>query len=268
VAAAVTAECDALDGLADGMINDYKACGFDPASLRCGAANGSTAGECLTDQQVTALHDIFGGARNSRGESLYGSFAYDTGIASAAWRGMHLGTEASPPANAFLGRDTLRMFALTPPDPELDPLAFDFDSGMAATAETAAINDAVSTLHSSFAGRGSKLIVYHGLSDQGMATGALTSWYEALTPQDGDGPQEWARLFLVPGMTHCGGGESTDRFDMLSAIQSWVEQDEAPDRVLASGSSFEGVTRPLCPYPEVARYDGGDPDAAESFTCR
>jgi feruloyl esterase len=101
-----------------------------------------------------------------------------------------------------------------------------------------------------------------------MATGALTQWYEALTPRSSDGPQSWARLFLVPGMTHCGGGASTDRFDMLTAIQAWVENDEAPTRVVAAGNAFDGITRPLCPYPQVARYDGGDPNVEQSFACR
>jgi feruloyl esterase len=75
-------------------------------------------------------------------------------------------------------------------------------------------------------------------------------------------------MFFVPGMTHCGGGQSTDNFDMLTAITSWVEQEQPPGRVVATGNSFPGVTRPLCPYPSVARYEGGDPDSAASFACR
>jgi len=268
VANAVEAQCDALDGLADGMINDFEACGFDPASLACSADRGVEGGQCLSDQQVGALGELFGGARNSRGEPLYGAYTFDTGIAAPAWRSMHLGSEGRAPANASLGADTLRLFAMTPARPDLDPLSFDFDSDMAATAETAAINDAVATLHSTFAGRGGRLIVYHGLSDQSMSAGALTEWYAGLTPRDVAGPQEWARLYFVPGMLHCGGGRATDTFDMLTAIQAWVENDEAPDRVVASGSAFPGVTRPLCPYPLVARYDGGDPDRQESFSCR
>jgi hypothetical protein len=112
------------------------------------------------------------------------------------------------------------------------------------------------------------MIVYHGLSDQAMATGALTDWYDQLTPRDAAGPQAWARLFLAPGMTHCGGGQSTDEFDMLSALQAWVEKGQAPDRVVAKGKAFPGKTRPLCPYPKVARYDGGDADDQRSFACR
>ena len=268
VSNAVLRECDALDGLKDGMINDFKACGFDPAALRCKSKNDADNGQCLSEQQVTGLKDIFGGARNSRGESLYGAYTFDTGIAEPVWRGMHLGTAASPPANATLGRDTLRLFSMTPPNPHLDPLKFDFDRDMTATAETAAINDAVATMHTTFAGHGGKMIVYHGLSDQAMSVGALLDWYEKLTPEKNGGPQSWARLFLVPGMTHCGGGKSTDRFDMLNAIQEWVEKGTAPDRVVASGKAFPGITRPLCPYPKVARYVSGNPNDEKSFVCR
>jgi feruloyl esterase len=181
---------------------------------------------------------------------------------------LHLGTAKDQPANAWLGRDTLRLFAVTPSNPDLDPLKFDFDHDMASTAETAAINDAVATLHTTFAGHGGKMIVYHGLSDQAMWTGALTQWYERLTPRDSQGPQSWARLFLVPGMTHCGGGQSTDQFDMLTAIQQWVEKGQAPDRVVASGKAFPGKTRPLCPYPKVSRFDSGNADDEKSFSCR
>ena len=268
VSAAVLKQCDGLDGLEDGMINDYKACRFDPVSVRCGGEGGPGPQQCLSMQQVDGLKDIMGGARNSQGESLYGATPYDTGIALPAWRSMHLGTATNPPANASLGRDTLRLFSMTPANPDFDPLRFDFDHDMDTLTETAAINDAVATLHTSFAGHGGKMIVYHGLSDQAMWAGALTQWYEHLTPRDSRGPQSWARLFLVPGMTHCGGGQSTDQFDMLAAIQQWVEQGKEPDRVVASGKAFPGKTRPLCPYPKVARFDGGNADDEQSFSCR
>src|SRR5690606_22432904 len=142
------------------------------------------------------LKDIFGGAKNSRGESLYGAFPFDTGIANAAWRSMHLGSNGRPPANASLGADTLRLFAMTPARPDLDPLTFDFDRDMALTVETAAMNHADATLHSTFAGRGGKLIVYHGVSDQGMSAAALIARYADLTPRDENGPQDWARMFF------------------------------------------------------------------------
>lgn len=268
VADAVLKKCDALDGLADGMINDFKACRFTPKDLVCGSKGAPATGQCLAAKQADALEKIFAGAVNSRGESLYGNYAWDTGIAQPAWRSMHLGNPGGVPGNASLGADVVRNFALTPPDPKLDPLRFDWDRDLWRTAETAAINDANGTQHSTFAGRGGKMIVYHGLSDQAMSTGSLVNWYEKLTPNDNGGPQSWARLFLVPGMTHCGGGQSTDQFDMLTAIQAWVEEGRAPDRIIATGNAFPGKSRPLCPYPKVARYDGGNTNDAASFSCR
>lgn len=268
LADAALKRCDALDGLADGIINDYRACAFDPREQVCDAASDARGAACLTTTQANTLREILGGAHKPNGEKLYGSTPVDTGIALPAWRSMHLGVNGGQPANASLGRDTLRMFSMTPADPDFDVTKFDFDKDVASTIETAAINDAVSTLHSTFAARGSKLILYHGLSDQAMHTGTLTDWYDQLTPRSAEGPQDYARLFLVPGMTHCAGGQATDRFDMLTAIQNWVEKGEAPDRVIASGNAFPGRTRPLCPYPKVARYDGGNVEDAASFSCR
>ena len=271
VADAVTAECDALDGLADGMINDYRACRFNPKRLTCKSKAETAKGVCLTAAQADALNQVFGGARDSKGRSIYGTYPFDTGIAAPVWIPMHIGTSATEvpnSADAVLGRDTLRHYALTPPDPAYDQLKFDFDKDMARTAETEAINDATATLHTSFAGHGGKLIVYHGLSDQGMSTSVLSDWYDRLSPSEGGGAQGWARLFLVPGMTHCGGGQSTDRFDMLTAIQAWVEEGRAPDRVVATGAALPGISRPLCPHPKVARYSSGPEADEKSFACR
>jgi feruloyl esterase len=268
VADAVLGKCDALDGLKDGMINDFRACKFDPAEQVCDAAKDPRGAACMTKTQADALRTVMNGAKNSRGESLYGSTPYDTGIAAPAWRSIHLGSNGRPPGNASLGRDSLTQFSMTPAAPDFDILKFDFDKDVARTFETAAISDAVATLHSSFAGHGGKLILYHGMSDQGMYTNSLTSWYEQITPRDAQGPQSWARLFVVPGMLHCGGGQATDRFDMLQAIQNWVEQGQAPEQVIASGAAFPGRTRPLCPYPKVARYQSGNTEDAASFACR
>jgi len=268
VSDAVVKECDAHDGLADGLISDSAACRFDPASLRCGSKGAPAAPNCLSQPQAGALRAIFGGARNASGEAIYGSFPYDTGIATPAWRSMYLGTPTSLPANETLGATTMRNYVLVPQEPGLDALSFDMEKALSRVAETGAITDASGTQHGGFVARGGKLILYHGNSDQGMSAGALTHWYDSILPRGARGPQDWARLFLVPGMTHCAGGKSTDEFDMLSAIENWVEKGQAPDRVIASGRAFPGRTRPLCPYPKVARYDGGDPEQQGSFSCR
>src|SRR5688572_9069522 len=130
VADGVLQQCDKLDGLQDGMINDFQSCRFDPKALTCGSAGAPASGQCLTGAQADTLKTIFGGARNSRGESLYGTFPFDTGIAMPAWRSMHLGAPGGEPANATLGRDTLRHYVMTPAVPDFDSRRFDFDRDM------------------------------------------------------------------------------------------------------------------------------------------
>ena len=266
VADAVLKQCDALDGLADGIINDYRACHFDPVVLTCGRAKSSS---CLTSDQVTALKALMGGPHDSQGRPLYAAFPYDAGIAEPAFYHMHFGTSANGilnSADGTLGFGSLRYFSMTPPEPGFDVMHLDFDRDLQRLEETAMISDANSVYLESFARHG-KLILYHGLSDQGLSPLATAAWYDRLQAANGEHVGHWARLFLVPGMTHCGGGPATDEFDMLSAIEDWVEKDRAPDRIIATGKSFQGVTRPLCPYPTIARYKGGNPQDEKSFAC-
>src|SRR5665213_1313488 len=267
VSTAVLKQCDARDGLADGMINDFRGCDFDPAILTCAAGKTPL---CLSAPQVTALKALMQGPHDSQGHPLYAAFPYDAGISNPAYYRMHLGTSTngSPnSADATLGFDTLRYLAMTPPNPEFNVFGFDFDKDVALTAESSKIIDADAVDLSSFAGHG-KLLLYHGLSDQGLSPLDTLNWYEHLQVGTGGAVPDWARLFLIPGMTHCAGGPATDQFDMLTAIVAWVEQGAAPERILARGDTFPGQSRPLCAYPNVARYLGGDPLNADSFRCQ
>ncbi len=264
---AVLRECDGKDGLKDGMINDFRACHFDPAELIC---KGAKTDGCLTAVKVRTLKALMGGPRDSHGHALYAAFPYDTGIAGPAFRGMHFGTSptgAPNSADASLGFNSLRGYSMTPPDPSFDPMRFNFDKDAARVRETSKLNDADATFLTTFA-QHSKLLLYHGLSDQGLSPLDTIAWYNRLASSTGGTTQDWARLFLVPGMTHCAGGKATDEFDVLTAIQAWVEDGRAPDRIVAHGKSFPGVTRPLCAYPKVARYQGGDPASEKSFVCK
>ena len=266
VANAVVKQCDRLDGLADGIINDYRACHFDPAVLTC---KGSKTESCLTSIQITALKDLMAGPHDSAGHALYAAFPYDAGIADPAFYHMHFGTSANGvlnSADATLGFDSLKYLSMTPPDPSFDPMKFDFDRDPARLLETSKILDSDSVYLESFARHG-KLILYHGLSDQGLSPLDTAAWYDRVEAANGEDIHNWARLFLVPGMTHCNGGPATDQFDMLAAIQSWVEEGRAPERIIARGKSFPGATRPLCPYPTIARYKGGNPQDETSFAC-
>lgn len=264
VSAAVLEQCDGLDGVKDGMVNDVKACRFDPKTLLC---KGSATTACLSAAKVDALRKIFGGARDSRGEPIYASWPYDAGISSPDWRVWKMGfSPTAPGVNQTMGLDALRRYFATPPDPTITPENFDFDRAAALTAQTGAINDPTSTYMTSFVQHGGRLLIYQGVSDPVFSANDIMAWYDKLA-RDAGPPQDWARLFLVPGMNHCQGGPSTDRFDALAALQAWVEDGRTPDRLVATGAAFPGQSRPLCPYPKVARYGGGDKASADSFAC-
>jgi feruloyl esterase len=267
VKTALLKRCDARDGLADGQIQDWSHCDFDPAIVECRPGQHS---RCLSPGQVSALRELHRGPHTPAAGSIYGPFNYDTGIAGSAWRGMRLGSAESSPANsadATLGLDMLRIFQLTPPDPQFDPWQqVDWDQLLRRVAATAAIGDADSPFLSTFALH-SKLIAYNGLADQGLASSELVDWYRQALAASGSDAADALRLYLVPGMTHCGGGEATDKFEMLDAIVDWVEHGKAPGSVLARTSSGPPLSRPLCPYPKIARYKGGDQADAGSFEC-
>jgi feruloyl esterase len=258
VSDAVLKQCDALDGLADGMINDVKACHFDVKTLQCKA--GQTQG-CLSKDKVAALAAIQGGAHDSKGRRLYSGWYYDAGMADQGWRFWKL------TLNATLGFDSLARYFSTPPQHPDGPMGFDFDKLEEQTAQTGAINDPTSTYLTSFAARGSHLLIYQGVSDPVFSAEDIVGWYDKLNADNG-GMRDSVRLFLIPGMGHCAGGPATDRFDALTALQDWVEKHQAPDRIRAEGQAFPGVTRPLCAYPKVARYQGGDVSSEASFACR
>ncbi|WP_060847578.1 tannase/feruloyl esterase family alpha/beta hydrolase [Methylobacterium aquaticum] len=270
VADAVLKACDAADGLADGSVEAVSTCRFDPGSLAC---PGEKTATCLKPAQVEALRRAFEGARDGQGRPVYASWAWDPGIAAPGWRAWKLGTSRTGTANArnvTLGPAAIANYFLTPPDPGFDALRFDFDRDTPRIAETAALNDPTGTFLSTFTARGGRLLVYQGVADPVFSARDLVDHWQELARHNG-GAQDLsasARLFLVPGMTHCGGGPALDDFDPLSAIESWVERGEAPDRLIARGTAFPGRTRPLCPFPQEARYQGGEPDRGESFACR
>ena len=247
--------CDALDGVRDGMVFDSEHCAFDPRVLQC---KGRKTDSCLTAIQVRAIKRAFAGPKTAAGRQVYPGFAYDTGI-GAKGRGIPgLLSGGTAPEGGM---------------PTGSALDVDAQAAIAHDArEMAGDTDAWTNL-SSFTAHGGKLIFYHGLSDPWFSALETVRYYQALgaDASNGAGPvSNWSRLFLVPGMSHCGGGEATlDHFDMLSAIVAWVEQGQAPAQVIATGAAFPGRSRPLCPYPKHAQYSGhGDSESAANFSCR
>jgi len=267
----VLQKCDELDGLRDGEINNSQACHFDPEVLVC---KDEKTAQCLSRPQVDALKKSFVGAQDSKGNSLYSGWPWDAGIADMGWRVWKLGTsETSQPngISATFGLMALSGYFVHPQLSGLNPAQPDFDRISAQVDDTYKINDATSTDLSTFAARGGKLLLYEGLSDPVFSASDLIEYYEQFLTANGgqEKARGIARLFLVPGMTHCSGGPATDEFDALAALEHWVEDGVAPESIPATGRAFPGRTRPLCAYPQYAAYTGkGNPEDASSFVCR
>ena len=293
VAAAILARCDGIDGLRDGMVQDSGRCQkfFDVHRDVPTCADART-GDCLTTVQKDVIARVFGGAVTSTGERIYTSFPFDAGIANGDWGTWELTLSAllDPMAVGFV-------FSPTPESPAIlsditgYALSLDVDAKAAGIYEDGIGGESpmefmtppdpthLDTLRE----RGGKLIVVHGGSDAVFSVDDTARWYDELDRANRGHAEEFARYFEVPGMGHVSGGRATDQFDGLGAIVAWVEQGVAPDRIVASArgaGNAGGVnpevpadwapdrTRPLCPYPLVARYLGGDPESADSFACK
>jgi Tannase and feruloyl esterase len=260
-------QCDALDGLKDGLIFNPEACHFDPAVLKCKSGENSS---CLSSQKIDAIQKIFAGPHDSSGKALYSSFPYDSGDAAEGWRVWMTGFGPVPSINVMIFPPFLNGVALAGAPPPVDIFSFNFDTDSARIEKASAEINATSTDWSAFRKHAGKLLLYNGMSDPVFSGVDLIRYYKQILSENGgeNGAAGFARLFLVPGMNHCGGGPGLDDFDALTAIQDWVEQGKAPDVLLSSGKAFPGRTRPLCAYPKFARYDGkGNPEDAASFTC-
>jgi feruloyl esterase len=252
---AVLDACDAKDGLQDGLISNPADCHPDFKALEC---RGAESNDCLTARQVRTAQTIISPATTASGKVIFPRLEPGTEL---AWGRLAGGPE---PAELFV--DQFRYVVYQ--NPQWDWRSFD----LARDAEKAnAVNKGVDELEpnlAAFAKHGGKLLIYHGWSDQQVAPGSSLEFYKQLV--DLNAGAEWARLFMVPGMGHCSGGEGPDHFDKIRAMEEWVEQGKAPARIVAEHRTGGQVdrTRPLCPYPQVARYKGtGSIDEEANFSC-
>lgn len=265
---AVLSRCDALDGARDGLVSDPAACHFDPGVLTCRRGQ---LHDCLDARKVAVIRRIFSGPMTRAGRRLYSGWPYDPGIAAPGWRLWMLGSTRMPALNVMIAPAAINGMVLGHRPPAIDLWKFDFASDPARIARVSRDLDALSTDYEALRRRHGKLLLYAGMADPVFSATDLVAYYRRVAAANGGmrSTQRFARLFLVPGMNHCGGGPATDRFDALAAMQHWVERGSAPARIIASGRAFPGRTRPLCPYPAVARYDGrGSMQSAEAFICR
>jgi feruloyl esterase len=258
---AVVQACDALDGLKDGLIADPTRCAFDPGVLQCQTAD---ATGCLTPAQVETARLIYSPAENRKTTRAIGGLApgSELGWTATGWTASARST----------GLDQFRFIVFNDPGWEVQQFNVESDIARADETDGGTIN-ALDPNLKPFIDRGGKLIQYHGWSDPQISPLNSTQYYARVLDALGGAAriQGSYRLFMVPGMAHCGGGEGPNAFDMMGALEQWVEHGKAPDRIVASHSTAGTVdrTRPLCPYPQVAIYAGkGSTDEAASFECR
>lgn len=247
--------CDARDGAEDGLVFDVAGCDFDPMTLACPAGQTES---CLAPEKAEALVKAVAGPVDSRGVQVYPRFVLDTGIDDrAGFQGGMLAGGSTPPEGP-------RVEGMMSQNVDAEFIAV--------TSTDSALGDATALRLSSFTARGGKHIYYHGVSDPWFSAMDTVEYYQNMTAANGglQTVDQWSRLFLVPGMGHCQGGQQTvDSFDMLDPLVNWVENGVAPDSVIATGNSMPGVSRPLCPYPQHPHYGGsGDINDAANFSCK
>lgn len=280
VAKRVMAKCDAVDGLEDGLIDDPRKCPFDVAKNVPSCPAGTDAADCLTPAQAKAIQKVYDGPHTSAGKPIFfgympGSEALvrrPNGARASAWIGLI--APAAPdakPADFALGEAIMRDLVFEPPRPNYDFHTFDFDRDTGLLERWGKIANATDTNLNAFRRRGGKLIITHGWADQILQPLESVHYYEQAITANGPHGTDFLRLFMVPGMTHCAGGVGPDQNDAVTAVIDWVEKGVAPDRIVAR-KIVDGKTtrsRPLCPYPQVARYKGsGSIDDSASFQCR
>jgi feruloyl esterase len=282
IAAAVNAACDKLDGVQDGILNDPRQCHFDPATIQCKAEDSE---KCLTAAQVVALKQLYTGLRDSHDRELFPGYVPGAEGGEGGWG---LWITGPGPAKSLMASFGINYFSNMVYDKaDWDYKTFQVDSGLKAAEEkTAAALDAVSPDLKAFKARGGKLILYHGWDDPAITALSTVNYYDNVVTKMGREADSFVRLYMAPGVQHCGGGPGPDSYGEVgdlnptdpkhsldAALEQWVEKGTTPSSVTASKFSREDrtdatMTRPLCPYPQAAKYKGsGDPNDAANFIC-
>jgi len=279
VADKVMAKCDAIDGLKDGLIDDPRKCNFDPAKdvPACGANTDGAA--CLTPDEAAAIAKVYSGPM-SNGKTFFPGFMPGSeavmpslfgGGSGSGWLNVIVTTQPDrKPADFNLAEGTIQYLVPKPPKPDYDYKTFDFDHDAHLLDDWSKLADAKNPDLAKFRKHGGKLLMTYGWADTILQPMMGVNYYEQAMAKNGSDTPEFFRLFMAPGMAHCGGGIGPDRHDSMTAIIDWVEKGKAPDSMIASKVVDKQVvrTRPLCPYPQVARHSGqGSIDDAANFRC-
>lgn len=299
IANAILARCDALDGMSDGLVQDTEACrkAFD-IHRDVPTCTSNRDGTCLTAAQKAVVAAVYAPVKRANGELFYAGFPFDPGIAHPGWGEWKFRNSVRTARNPV----SVGYIFSTPPSSDLamatDPMrtmAFALNFDLEKEAPKIFATDKLytesgisfmspphATRLDALKNRGGKILVVHGTSDPIFSIDDTAAWYRALDEHHGGQANIFARFFPVPGMGHSRGGPATDQFDALGALVDWVEFGRAPDRIVAASRSSGNPgganadvpntwpshrTRPLCPYPLVARYQSGDKELAASYAC-
>jgi hypothetical protein len=279
VADAAYARCDAKDGLKDGLIDDPRRCDFDPARDVAQCPAGQDGETCLTPAQAGALKKIYEGLKvdgkavhfgQPVGAEATGMSPITGGAPESGWNRWLIPPAGGKSLQGGFGESFVRYF-LPKSDPTLDVAKFDNAKDIAKYADARALLNATNPDLGGFRSRGAKLLMYFGWADTALPPVMAIDYYLKAVGTNGLTTPDFFRLFMVPGMFHCRGGVGPERFDAMTALINWVENGVAPATIVASQVDKGKVvrTRPLCPYPFVARYSGsGSPDDSASFACK
>ena len=269
LAKAVLAKCDKADGIEDGLIADPRACSFDPGELACAA--GQDPATCFTPDQVNAVRNVYRGPSNASGFSYRGK----PGGSESGWA-IWLLTEVlpNPAQGGFTFSFMNYLFFENDPGPSFDWKSFNFATDPQKGRFMARILNGTDPDLSDFRRNGSKFLLYHGWADGLIPPFRTIEYYEEVVRENRsrERTENFLRLFLVPGMDHCGAiGGGLKVWDRLAPLVDWVERGKAPERIVATQVDAKNVpvrTRPLCPYPSKAVWNGsGSTDDAANFRC-
>jgi len=283
IAAAVNAACDEMDGVHDGILNDPRQCHFDPATIQCKEEDSD---QCLSAAQVTALKKLYAGMLDSKGRVVYPGYLPGAEEGQNGWGVLITGPAPGKSSAASFANGFFSNFVFGKSDWDYKTFRSDADL-RAANERTAQALNATDPDLTPFKARGGKLVLYHGWSDAAITPLNTIDYYESVVKKMGQGDVDsFVRLYMVPGLQHCFGGPGPNSFGAAydltfddpqhsvdASLEQWVERGTAPSRIIAS--TFEGqdethakMTRPLCPYPQVAKYKGsGDSNDAANFEC-
>ncbi len=254
---AVLAACDGMDQVNDGLLNDPRKCGFDPQTLLC---NSGDMKDCLTAAQLESVDSMYTAAKKKNGELIYPGMPKGGEL---GWTRMYTPEPMAVPLGSY-------KYVLYQ-DANWDWHKFDLDHDVTAADDKAPYLNALNPDLKAFKARGGKLLMYHGWNDQLITAENSINYFSSVTKKMGARQDSWYRLFMVPGMQHCRGGPGPNQFNVMGVMERWREGNQPPAQILASHVTNNNVdmTRPLCPYPQVAVHSGnGSTNDAANFACR